>query len=154
MKIKVIFSDIDGTLTDGRLYYGPGGEALKVFHVKDGLAIKRWMNSGRRFGVISARSSEINRVRMRELGVEDIILGSEEKQVLLDEWLKREGYSWEELGYIGDDLNDLPVIRRAGASAAPFDAAKEVVEAVGFHCISPGGQGAFREWVDFLLDQP
>lgn len=153
MQIKVIFSDIDGTLTDGRLYYGPDGEALKVFHVKDGLAIKRWMKSGGRFGVISARSSEINHIRMKELGVSEVILGTEEKQVLLDKWLQENGFSWENLGYIGDDLNDLPVLERAGFSAAPADAAPEVLEVANYCCRASGGQGAFREWVDFLLDQ-
>ncbi|MDH4262959.1 MAG: HAD-IIIA family hydrolase [Spirochaetia bacterium] len=150
--LKVLFSDIDGTLTDGRLYYGINGEVMKTFHVKDGAGIKNWMSKGFEFGVISARSSEIISVRMKELNVTEIITGAGNKESILEDWLKLHGYTWENLCYIGDDINDLPVIKRAGFSAAPADAISVVLQAVNFCCETPGGMGAVREFIDFLLD--
>ncbi len=150
-KIEVLFSDIDGTLTDGRLYYGKNGEELKVFHVKDGEGIKRWMNHGLIFGVTSARQSKIIEVRMKELGVEHVALNRGDKVSFLEEWLSANGQSWESLAYIGDDLNDMPVIEKCGLSAAPHDAANEVLNAVDYRCHRNGGTGAVREWIDYLL---
>jgi 3-deoxy-D-manno-octulosonate 8-phosphate phosphatase (KDO 8-P phosphatase) len=150
--IKVLFSDIDGTLTDGRLYYGPNGEALKVFHVKDGAGIKNWMSKKYDFGVISARSSEIISVRMKELNVSHVITGAVDKKSTMENWLKLHGYDWKDLGYIGDDTNDLPIIELAGFTAAPADAVSTVLQAVDYRCQTPGGKGALREFIDFLLD--
>jgi len=150
--LKVLFSDIDGTLTDGRLYYGPGGEALKVFHVKDGAGIKNWMARGFDFGVISARSSGIIAVRMKELGVEHVITGAGDKKSILEKWLKDHNYTFENLAYIGDDINDVCILEIAGFSAAPADAVAEALAIVDYRCQTPGGLGAVRELVDFLLD--
>lgn len=150
--IRALFSDIDGTLTDGRLYYGPSGEALKVFHVKDGDAIKRWMKSGRLFGVISARKSPIIEVRMNELGVQNVALGQGDKVSYMEEWLNTHNLDWNSLAYIGDDLNDIPVMKKCALAAAPSDAAAPVIQTAAFHCTTPGGLGALREFVDNLLE--
>lgn len=152
--IKVIFSDVDGTLTDGQLYYSLAGETMKTFNVKDGSGIKNWLANGFEFGVISARSSEIVSVRMKELDVQHVIMGAKDKKNILENWLASRGYSWENLAYIGDDSNDLPVIKLAGFSAAPADAVKEILDSVDYRCQTPGGRGAVREFIDFLLDNP
>jgi 3-deoxy-D-manno-octulosonate 8-phosphate phosphatase (KDO 8-P phosphatase) len=151
-KIKVLFSDIDGTLTDGRLYYGEQGEVLKVFNVKDGAGIKQWISAGFEFGVISARSSKIISVRMNELGVKHIITGVEDKKFALDTWLKQNNFTWENLAYIGDDLNDLAVLTCSGISAAPLNAVRSVFNQAQYQCVNAGGAAALREFIDFLLD--
>ena len=151
-KIKVIFSDVDGTLTDGRLHYNINGEVIKSFHVKDGAGIKNWMLTGNEFGVISARSSEIVSIRMKELNVTHVIMEADDKKTILGDWLRGRDYSWENLGYIGDDINDLAVIKAAGFSAAPADATEIVRQSVQYCCKSCGGMGAVREFIDFLLD--
>ncbi|MDH4201177.1 MAG: hypothetical protein OEV66_12505 [Spirochaetia bacterium] len=151
-QIKVLFSDIDGTMTDGQLYYGEHGEALKVFNVKDGAGIKRWISAGNEFGVISARSSQIIITRMNELGVKHVITGAADKNLAMNLWLSENQYSWENLAYIGDDMNDLMVISKAAVSAAPSDAAALIISSVQYHCMNSGGRGALREFIDFLLD--
>jgi 3-deoxy-D-manno-octulosonate 8-phosphate phosphatase (KDO 8-P phosphatase) len=152
LPIKALFSDIDGTLTDGQLYYDAKGESIKVFNVKDGAAIKYWMGKGLYFGVISARSSEIINTRMKELGVTDIFTGSKDKHKALEEWLESKNLSWENLAYIGDDKNDISAMQSAIVSAAPADADSEVLQLVEYRCTLPGGRGAVREFIDFLLD--
>ena len=151
-QLKVLFSDVDGTLTDGNLLYGLQGEVLKIFHVKDGVGIKSWMNHGYDFGIISARSSEIVQTRMKELNVSHVLLGAENKEHIMNQWLRDHNYTWKNLAYIGDDVNDLPVLKLAGFSAAPADAITEVLQIVNYPCSTPGGKGAVREIIDFLLD--
>lgn len=151
-EIKVIFSDIDGTLTDGQLYYGPDGESIKVYNVKDGAGIKLWMAKGLEFGVITARSSAINAVRMGELGVKHVIIGAEDKSAILENWLSEHSLLWKNIAYIGDDINDIGVIEKAAISAAPADAHPKVVKKVAYCCKKGGGKGALREFIDFLLE--
>jgi len=151
-EIKVIFSDVDGTLTDGRLYYTEAGETMKVFHVKDGHGIKAWQAKKNTFGVITARNSPVITTRMKELGVENILTGSKDKRTEIENWLKTAGLEWKHLAYIGDDLNDLPLLEAAGFSAAPSDAALDILEKVDYVCDSEGGHGAVREFIDFLLE--
>ena len=151
-KIKVIFCDVDGTLTDGRLYYSEKGENIKVFHVKDGQGIKHWENKGNRFCVISARSSNIINKRMEELGVTEIFMNSKNKVARISEWLEKNNLTWEETAYIGDDVNDLDPILKSAISGAPADAATEILQAVNYTCILPGGLGCVREFIDYLLD--
>lgn len=151
-QIKVLFSDVDGTLTDGQLFYNEQGEALKVFHVKDGAGIKRWISAGFEFGIISARSSKIISTRMQELGVKHIITGVEDKKSSLDTWLRNHHLTWENLAYIGDDINDSAVLSRSAISAAPADAVNSIALQVKYLCKNSGGRGALREFIDFLLD--
>ncbi|MDH5721447.1 MAG: HAD-IIIA family hydrolase [Spirochaetia bacterium] len=149
--IKVLFSDIDGTLTDGRLYYSADGEALKVFHVKDGMGIKNWQKRGFIFGLLSARKSRAVIKRAEDLGIEHLGLGIENKIEWMQNWLKENNLQWENIAYIGDDLNDLEIMKNSAFSAAPFDAVEEVKNRANFVAKESGGLGAVREVIDYML---
>jgi 3-deoxy-D-manno-octulosonate 8-phosphate phosphatase (KDO 8-P phosphatase) len=143
--------DVDGVLTDGRLHYGPSGEALKVFHVRDGFAVKLAQRAGLAVGIVSGRDSAIVAERSRELGIEEVVQGRNDKGAALRELLARRGLEPSQVAYIGDDLPDLPALALAGFSAAPADAVAEVRAAVDFVTEAAGGAGAVRELVERLL---
>lgn len=149
--IRAIISDVDGVMTDGRITYDSAGNETKQFHARDGLAIKLWMKSGFRFGILTARNSPIVQRRADELGIECVMQGFEQK------WSAAEGAmaDWkvtpEQVCYIGDDLPDLAVMRRIGLSVAPADAAADVREVADWTLESLGGQGAIRELVERMM---
>jgi len=149
--IKVLFTDVDGTLTDGRLYYTEAGETMKVFHVKDGQGINLWKKAGKKIVVISGRSSNIINTRMQESSVEDIILNCNDKVKTIEQWLSKNSISWSESAYIGDDINDLDAMQKAKLCAAPADAVEEVYSGADYKCKTKGGLGAVREFIDYLL---
>ena len=143
--------DVDGVLTDGRLYYTEEGERIKVFNVQDGLGIKLLQKAGIKTGVISGRESEALRNRLFELGVEEIFMGRFEKEGILEEILSRNGISAEEVGFVGDDLVDIPVLKRVGFPVAVGDASEEVKRYAVYVTMREGGKGAVREVVDLIL---
>jgi 3-deoxy-D-manno-octulosonate 8-phosphate phosphatase (KDO 8-P phosphatase) len=143
--------DVDGVLTDGRLHLSAAGEAFKCFHVRDGLAVKLARAAGLSVGILSARESAIVAGRARELGVDEVIQGREDKGAAFRELVARHAIDPAAVAYVGDDLQDLPVLAAAGLSAAPADAASEVLAAVDFVTGAAGGQGAVRELVERLL---
>jgi len=143
--------DVDGVLTDGRLYYTEEGERIKVFNVQDGLGIKLLQKAGIKTGVISGRESEALRNRLFELGVEEVFMGRFEKEGILEEILSRNGISAEEVGFVGDDLVDIPVLKRVGFPVAVRDASGEVKRYAVYVTMREGGKGAVREVVDLIL---
>lgn len=149
--IEWLVLDVDGVLTDGRLVYGPEGEALKVFHVRDGLALRMARRTGLKVGILSGRSSPPIAFRARELGVDELILGRSDKGVAFAEFLARQGTDPERVAYAGDDLPDLPVLRRAGLGFAPADAAAEVRAVAHVVLDAEGGRAAVRELIERLL---
>lgn len=149
--IQLVLFDVDGVLTDGSLTYGPSGEALKTFHVRDGHGIVLLRLAGIRTGILSARDSEIVRARMRELGVTLLSQGQRDKSVGLDQLLQRAGVDASAVAFMGDDVNDLPVLARVGLSAAPADAEPDVLARVDFIAQRAGGQGAARDLCDLIL---
>jgi 3-deoxy-D-manno-octulosonate 8-phosphate phosphatase (KDO 8-P phosphatase) len=150
-RIRLVLFDVDGVLTDGQLVYGLSGEALKTFNTHDGHGIVLLRAAGIEVGILSARDSEIVRTRMRELGVRFLSQGIRDKSVGLDHLLARAGVTAEEVAYIGDDVNDLVALARVGLSAAPSDAAPEVLAAVDFISSKPGGHGAGRTLCELIL---
>ena len=150
-KIKVIFSDVDGTLTDGRLYYDLSGEVMKVFHSHDGHGIKLWQSAGKKFGIITSRDSSYIEVRALELQVDAWAVGISKKLEWIERWLNENQLGFENLAYIGDDTNDLEVLKKAHVSASPRNAVAEVKKNSDFHCKRSGGEGAVREFIDYLL---
>jgi 3-deoxy-D-manno-octulosonate 8-phosphate phosphatase (KDO 8-P phosphatase) len=146
-----VVCDVDGVLTDGRLYYGASGEELKTFHIRDGLALKLARDGGLKVGLLSARRSEALTARARDLGLDRIVMGRQDKSLAFDEFLASESIRQEEVAYIGDDLQDLPVLRRCGLAFAPADAAVEVRQEVHRVLVANGGEGAVREMVELLL---
>jgi len=149
--LELLLLDVDGVLTDGRLHVAGDGELFKTFHVRDGLAIQLARAGGLPVGILSARSSEIVTRRAGEVGIEEIVQGAADKGAAFAALLERRGLEARQVGYVGDDLQDLPVLRRAGLSAAPSDAAAEVLAAVDFVTAAPGGCGAVRELIERLL---
>ena len=150
--IRLLVLDVDGTMTDGRLYFGPRGEALKVFHVRDGLGIKRLQAAGVRVAVISGRSSPIVTTRCRELSILNVIQGAEDKLVAFEKLCRRLKTTASESACVGDDVVDVPLMRAVKLSFAVADAHREAIRAAHVVTSLPGGQGAVREVCDYLLD--
>ena len=149
--IKLLVFDVDGVLTDGKLYFGPSGEELKTFDARDGAGIKCLMESGVECAILSARDSAALRHRAESLGIRHAITGAGDKAPELRRLIESLGLKRDEIGYVGDDLMDLPPMRLAGWSACPADAAPEVREAADYVAASPGGSGVAREVAELLL---
>jgi 3-deoxy-D-manno-octulosonate 8-phosphate phosphatase (KDO 8-P phosphatase) len=149
--IKAIVFDVDGVLTDGGLFYGPTGEAMKRFDVKDGHAMVLARLTGLPVALLTARSSTIVEVRAQELKLAKVYQGRREKGPAFEELCAELGFPLFEVAYMGDDVNDLPPLNRAGLSACPADAVPEVREAVHFVSSRTGGHGAARELIELVL---
>jgi 3-deoxy-D-manno-octulosonate 8-phosphate phosphatase (KDO 8-P phosphatase) len=150
-RIRLAVFDVDGVFTDGRLLFGPQGEALKVFHVRDGHGIKRLIGAGVGVAVISGRSSPIVAARMTELGVDEVHQGKDDKLPVLQAMLARRGVGSDECCYCGDDEPDLAPLRAVGLACAPADAHPAVRASANFVTHAAGGAGAVREVCDLLL---
>lgn len=149
--IKLIVLDVDGTLTDGKLYIDNLGNEMKSFDVKDGLAISQAIKQGLKIAIITGKTSNIVEKRSKELGIIDIIQGSRNKVEDLKTILKKYNLSFEETAYMGDDLVDLKVMNYCGFSACPKDSVDEIIEISNFISKKNGGNGAVREFLEFLL---
>jgi len=150
-RVELILSDVDGVLTDGAIWYDNQGVELKGFHIRDGLGIRLWQRAGFRFGVLTARTSHIVKLRAGELGIDIIRQGFEDKLPAAEEIIRDCRLTPEQVCYIGDDLTDLPVIRWVGLGAAVADAAAEVRAAAAYTTQLPGGRGAVRELIETIL---
>jgi 3-deoxy-D-manno-octulosonate 8-phosphate phosphatase (KDO 8-P phosphatase) len=150
-EVALVVLDVDGVLTDGRLWFGPDGEALKAFDVRDGHGIKNLLAAGVGVAVISGRRSTAVTARMRELGVSDVALGVGDKACALAELLKRNAIDARRVACLVDDTPDLGLMGAVGLPAAVADAHPEVLAAAGHVTRAAGGRGAVREFCDFLL---
>lgn len=150
MNIKVLVMDVDGTLTDGKIYMSADGELMKAFNIKDGYAIAHLEDKQIVPVIITGRSSEILVRRCRELGIVELYQGIEDKTAKLLSICKKFQVEASNVAYIGDDLNDLECMKICGYSAAPADAAKEVLASVDYICKHRGGEGAVREFIEQL----
>jgi 3-deoxy-D-manno-octulosonate 8-phosphate phosphatase (KDO 8-P phosphatase) len=150
--IKLLLLDCDGVLTDGRLYYSAGGEEMKVFDVKDGQGLVSWHAAGFSSGIISGRKSEIVELRAKELGIGFVHQGVEDKLAAFLAILS-EAYITDpmEVAYVGDDIGDIPIMKKVGFPVAVADAVVEVKAAAAYVTEARGGRGAVREVIDFLL---
>ena len=149
--VELILSDVDGVLTDGGVIFNNEGIETKQFHIRDGLGIKLWQRAGYKFGIVTARNSHIVKVRSAELGIEIVRQGFEEKLSKVRGIIEQQGLQPEQTCFIGDDLTDLPAIKRMGFGVAVHDAAEEVREAAHFVTRLGGGRGAVRETIEFIL---
>jgi 3-deoxy-D-manno-octulosonate 8-phosphate phosphatase (KDO 8-P phosphatase) len=150
-KIELVILDIDGVLTDGRLYFSGRGEALKVFHVRDGHGIKLLMGSGVEVAAFSGRRSAAVTMRMRELKVRNLIQGCSDKVAALEGLTQRLGIEPLACACIVDDTPDLPLMSAVGFAAAVADAHPLVQRAAHWVSTAPGGHGAVREFTDAIL---
>jgi 3-deoxy-D-manno-octulosonate 8-phosphate phosphatase (KDO 8-P phosphatase) len=149
--IRLLVLDVDGVLTDGRLYFGPRGEALKVFHARDGYGMRRLIAAGVEIAVISGRRSPAVVARCRELGITHVLQGAADKLAAFKRLLQSAGVGARDCACIGDDVPDVALFGAVGLSFAVPDAPAAVRRAAHHVTRLPGGQGAVREVCDRLL---
>ena len=149
--VRVAFFDVDGVLTDGGLYFSESGETLKRFNTLDGHGLKLLQKAGIVPAVITGRDSEPLRVRLRALGVEHAVFGTEDKRPAAEHILAAVGLDWRQAAAMGDDWPDLPMMRRCAFACAPANAQAEVLVSVHHVTQARGGDGAAREFCDLLL---
>ena len=150
--IKLLLTDVDGVLTDGRLYFDGDGRELKILHVHDAAGIIYWHRAGGLSGLLSGRGSKVMEDRARELSMHEVHLRILNKATVFDEVLRRNKLSVEEVAYVGDDLLDLPVLRRVGLAISVPNGRPEVQALAHYVTSAPGGSGALREVVELLLE--
>ncbi len=152
-RIKLILLDVDGTLTDGRMYYSESGDQFKAFNTKDGMMIHRLISrQGMPFGLISSGATEsLMRKRAETLGIQHVYAGRRPKVQVVAEWLEALRLKHEQVAFVGDDFNDLPLLRKVGVSACPADAIPAVKTAVDVVLTRRGGEGCIREFLEDYL---
>lgn len=152
--IRLVLSDNDGVMTDNGVYYSDRGEAFKRYSIRDGMAVERLLAAGILTGIITGETSPSLVRRAEKLGVEHLYLGIKDKREKFDEILLETGLRADEVAYIGDDVNDVEIMRHIsdfGLTACPGDATDFVRPVVHYICRAPGGNGAFREYAEMLL---
>jgi 3-deoxy-D-manno-octulosonate 8-phosphate phosphatase (KDO 8-P phosphatase) len=150
-KIKIIIMDVDGTLTDGKIIMSSEGEFLKAFNVKDGLRIKQLPKFGITPVIITGRKSTILEKRMQELGVLELHQGISNKVPVLENILTKYGLTYENVAYIGDDENDYSCMKLCSLKGCPANAVDPIIEITDFVSTYNGGEGAVREFLDYIL---
>ncbi len=150
-RVKLLLLDVDGVLTDGRIYYDNNGVETKAFDVKDGHGLKLIQRAGIVVGIITGRSSDVVALRARELGIDIVYQGAKDKLVPYAEVLVTLGLTDDQVAYVGDDVVDLPILRRVGFSATVADAVDDIKPLVDYVAKRFGGRGAVREICDFIL---
>ena len=151
--VTLLLMDVDGVLTDGGIIYEAGDVELKRFHIQDGMGISLAVKAGLKTGILTGRTSPMVERRARELSMVTIKQGFHDKLQGFEEILREMKIPAAQVAYIGDDVQDLPVLWRAGFSAAPADAVPEVRSQVHHVCRRAGGHGAVREFIDLVLEQ-
>ncbi len=151
--IKLIVLDVDGVMTDGSIYYDDNGTEYKRFNVKDGFAIKHALKKGIKMGIITGRISSVVEKRCNELGIQFVFQNVKDKVKICDELVEKLNLSYTHVAYMGDDIPDLPLIKKVGFSGAPIDAVKKVKKAANFISVYPGGKGAVREFIERIVGE-
>ena len=151
-KIQWFFTDVDGTLTDGGVYYSPDGELLKRFPLRDGTGFFLLREAGIKTGIVTGENSPIVTQRAKRLKVDKYLYGSHKKVKVMQQFLEENGLSFENIAYIGDELNDVKLLNACGLSFAVRDADERAKNAADIICEHNGGHGAFREAAEILLN--
>lgn len=150
-KIAILLTDVDGVLTDGGMIYTEQGLVMKKFQVKDGMGTVLLREAGIKTGIITTDKTPIARVRGERLQMDFVVIGSFRKDEALAEILAATGLQPENVAFIGDDVNDIPILKMAGVTAAPADAMPVIIDMVDYVCTRRGGKGAYREFADLIL---
>lgn len=150
-QIKMVVMDVDGTLTDGAMYYGMEGEVMKRFSTRDGMGITLLQRAGLVPAIITSENSIIAQQRAAKLKIEHIVLGSHDKTAALTSLAAAAGLELQAVAYIGDDVNDGPVMGICGLAGCPSDAVDSIRQRAHVVCRLPGGHGAVREFIEFIL---
>lgn len=149
--IKLVIMDVDGTLTDGAMYYSTRGEELKRFSTRDGMGVTLLRKAGIATAIITSENTEIVLRRAQKLGITEVVMGSHDKTTTFHDICRRHGLDAESIAYIGDDVNDLHVMQLCGLSGCPSDAVAAIRNVAHVVCSLPGGNGAVREFAEFIL---
>ncbi len=150
-KIKIVVSDVDGVLTDGGLYYSAEGLAFKKFNVKDGMGVVRLKELGFLTGIISTDDSQIIKIRAQKLKMNFAITGTWDKSGKVTELCRQNNLTLENVAFIGDDVNDVDIMKIVGFCACPSDAIPEVRQIADYICTKSGGDAAFREFAELII---
>lgn len=150
--IRMVVFDIDGVMTDGRLYRDDGGQEIKAFYSRDGLGMKALMRYEITVAALTARNSRLVRKRMAELGIEHLVQGREDKGQALAELIEATGIDARHVAFMGDDLVDWPAMRVAALKACPLDADPWIADKCDFVAAHAGGRGAVRDLCKLLLN--
>lgn len=149
---KLFVMDVDGTLTDGKIYMSSEGEAIKAFNVRDGYGLKCIIKkSNLKTAIITGRKSKLVQRRAEELEIDYIYQGIEDKQICLEQLMNQVKCSYSDVVYMGDDVNDLSCMEKVGLSCCPADAHEKVKSIAKYVAQSKGGQGAVREVIDMIV---
>lgn len=150
-RVELLLLDVDGVLTDGSIIYTDSGVELKRFHVRDGTGLNLWRNAGKRAAIVSGRASAAVDRRAAELGIAPVLQGRSDKMPAFTEVLAATGFAPEQVCTIGDDLQDVPVAKAAGVAVAVADACGELRAVADYVTTIPGGRGAVRDAIEWLL---
>jgi len=150
-KIRMLIMDVDGTLTDGAMYFSARGEEMKRFSTRDGMGINLLRRAGIESAIMTSEDSEIAAARARKLRIEEVILGTHDKCASIVELATRRAIPMECIAYIGDDVNDVHVMQMCGLSGCPSDSVDAIKSVAHFISSKSGGNGAVREFAEFIL---
>lgn len=150
-KIKLLILDVDGVMTDGSIILDNEGNEFKKFHVRDGHGIKMLGKAGIKTGIITGRRSKVVDIRAKELGISDVFQKVYKKSEVYEKILKKYNYKDEDVAFMGDDIVDVELLKRAGLSAVPSDADEEAKKHADIVMKKDGGRGAVREFTDLIL---
>jgi len=151
--VKLVLTDVDGVLTDGGMYYSKDGEMLKKFNTRDGMAVELLIMANIKTIFITREKSKIVKKRAKKVNVADLYLGIQKKELILLKICKKFNVNKNEIIYIGDDINDLKIMKMVGFSACPNDANKDIVKISNYKCNARGGEGVLREIADIILSK-
>ena len=153
LDIRCVVFDIDGVMTDGSIVVDADGrELFKTFNVKDGLGVQMLAKAGFELGIITGRSSTIVAARAQTLGIQHVYQGKLDKTAAFEDLLNKLGITEKQVAYIGDDMPDVPLLKRVGFSACPADADNSAASAAVWQSAFKGGRGAVREFADLILN--
>jgi len=150
-RLKAVALDVDGVLTDGTFWWGPDGIELKRFSFRDVMGISRASRQGIVFALISGEDNQLVTRFAKKMNIMNLYLGCKDKASALNVFAQEQGLALSEIGFMGDDINDVPAMKLAGMAAAPANAHQSAVAAARFIAKNPGGNGAVREWLDSLF---
>ena len=151
-KIKLVITDVDGVLTDGGMYYNQDGECMKKFNTKDSMGMELLLQNGIKTVLVTRENSKIVQERVKKIKIVDLFSGILKKEDLLPELLQKYEVDKDEIAYIGDDVNDLEIMKSVGFSATPSDGNTIVKDIANHICKTLGGKGVFREISDLIIN--
>ncbi len=149
--IKLVLTDVDGVLTDGGMYFSENGESLKKFNTRDGMGVELLLKKNVKTVLISRENSNITKQRGKKIRAAATYVNIKNKEKQFEKICKKFGLNKNEIAYIGDDVNDIEIMKLVGLSASPFDSMDEVKSIAHYVCSLSGGHGAFREFANLII---